>query len=60
LALSWLKNPDATIRPADMGRHLAAAGGFVILAIIWTLPLSLHLSTSPDRGLDAFVRRERV
>ena len=28
-----------------MGRHLAAAGGFVILAIIWTLPLSLHLST---------------
>jgi hypothetical protein len=28
-----------------MGRHLAAAGGFVILAVIWTLPLSLHLST---------------
>jgi hypothetical protein len=28
-----------------MGRHLAAAGSFVILAIIWTLPLSLYLST---------------
>jgi hypothetical protein len=28
-----------------MGRHLAAAGSFVLLAIVWTLPLSLHLST---------------
>jgi hypothetical protein len=28
-----------------MGRHLAAAGGFVILAVVWTLPLSLHLSS---------------
>src|SRR5438552_8911796 len=28
-----------------MARHLAVAGGFVVLAIVWTQPLALHLST---------------
>jgi hypothetical protein len=28
-----------------MTRHVTVAAGFVVLAVLWTLPLSLHLST---------------